>query len=229
VAYQCLGRRVPFDASTAYELLNKHLSEPPPPLAELRPDLPPYAYAAIDRALAKQAEDRFVTVTDFVNALAGRALAVVAPRRARVRRSTQMKWGAGIVAAAATVYVGITMVRGRANEAPSAGPSVADTLSPAPAVAAAPEPSGAPRASRPSTPRPTQAPMAVLVIRLTSGWARIYVDGDLRGERPVHREQLPPGTHALRFERPGFTPLDTTLTLSAGQNVVEIRMRRATP
>jgi hypothetical protein len=71
--------------------------------------------------------------------------------------------------------------------------------------------------------------MAVLVIRLTSGWARIYVDGDLRGERPVHREQLPPGTHALRFERPGFISLDTTLTLKAGQNIVEINMRRSAP
>src|SRR5205814_413541 len=53
VAYQCLGRRVPFDAATAYELLNKHVSQPPPPLVELRPDLPPHAYAAIERALAK--------------------------------------------------------------------------------------------------------------------------------------------------------------------------------
>jgi len=69
--------------------------------------------------------------------------------------------------------------------------------------------------------------MAVLVIRLPSGWARIYVDGDLRGERPVHREELPPGTHTLRFERPGFESLDTTVTLGAGTNLLEIRMRRA--
>ena len=69
--------------------------------------------------------------------------------------------------------------------------------------------------------------MAVLIVRLASGWARVYVDGDLRGERPVHREELPPGTHTLRFERPGFVPLDTTLTLEAGANVVEVRMRRA--
>jgi hypothetical protein len=71
--------------------------------------------------------------------------------------------------------------------------------------------------------------VAVLILRLTTGWARVYVNGDLRGERPVHREQLPPGTHTLRFERPGFVPLDTTLTLAAGENVVEIRMRRTTP
>jgi hypothetical protein len=76
-------------------------------------------------------------------------------------------------------------------------------------------------------PEPTQAPAATLIVRLPAGWARIYVDGDLRGERPVHREQLPPGTHNLRFERPGFIPLDTILTLRSGTNVVEITLRRA--
>jgi hypothetical protein len=133
-----------------------------------------------------------------------------------------MKWGAGLAAGAVAVYALLTMVGTGVKKAESNDPRAADTLPPAPAVPA----KSAPRAS---TPRPTQAPMAVLVIRLTSGWARIYVDGDLRGERPVHREQLPPGTHALRFERPGFIPLDTTLTLTAGQNVVEVRMRRVTP
>jgi len=44
------------------------------------------------------------------------------------------------------------------------------------------------------------------------------VDGELRGERPVHREELPPGTHTLRFERPGFAAVDTTVTLRAGTN-----------
>jgi len=77
-----------------------------------------------------------------------------------------------------------------------------------------------------SLPPRSQPPTAVLVVRVAGGWARIYVDGDLRGERPVHREELPPGTHTLRFERPGFVSLDTTLTLRSGTNVLEIAMRR---
>jgi hypothetical protein len=79
---------------------------------------------------------------------------------------------------------------------------------------------------RPPAAAPARTPTAVLVIRVTSGWARIYVDGDLRGERPVHREELPPGTHTLRFERPGFASLDTTLTLRSGTNLLEIALRR---
>ncbi len=218
VAFQCLGGRVPFDAATAYELLNKHVAEVPPPLAELRPDLSPEVYAAIDRALAKRAEDRFSSVTDFVNALAGR-VQQVAPRRA-VRRRRVVGWGAGLAAAAVALYAGTTWLRRAAPDAEAPRRSApVDTvpLSGGHRDAAAPPP-----ASR-------QAPAATLIIRLPAGWARIYVDGELRGERPVHREELPPGTHTLRFERPGFAAVDTTVTLRAGTNVLEIRMRRTSP
>jgi serine/threonine-protein kinase len=224
VAFQCLGGRVPFDAATAYELLNKHVAEPPPALAELRPDLSPEAYAAIDRALAKRSEDRFSSVTDFVNALAGR-VQQVAPRRAAVRRRRVVGWGAGLAAAAVTLYAGTTVLRRAAQNAEPARRSTADdTMARRPADL----PSPAERRDRVASPPPAprQAPAATLIIRLSAGWARIYVDGELRGERPVHREELPPGTHTLRFERPGFAAFDTTLTLRPGTNVVEITMRR---
>jgi len=230
VAFQCLSGRVPFDAATAYEVLSKHVSEPPPALLDLRSDLPPHAYPAIERALAKAPGDRFSTVTDFVNTLAGRADAVAAPTPAPVRRSPLMKWGMGIAAAAAALYGGITILRNGTQEAPPVSPPAVDgTAGPEPGTTASVGQPTEPRVSRPLVDRPAQAPAAVLILRLTTGWARVYVNGDLRGERPVHREQLPPGTHTLRFERPGFVPLDTTLTLAAGENVVEIRMRRVTP
>src|SRR2546422_1918766 len=233
VAYQCLGRRVPFEAASAYELLNKHMSEPPPPLVELRPDLPPHAYVAIERALAKRPEHRFATVADFVNTLAGRIPDVAAPRRVPPRRKRLIVWGSGIAAVAVALYAGATVLRRSVQETPRP-PVAADSLARMGAAgAAAPDsaPLGVAPARRapapPIAPPPAQAPMAVLIIRLANGWARIYVDGDLRGERPVHREELPPGTHNLRFERPGFMPVDTTLTLQAGANVIEIEMRRA--
>jgi len=228
VAYQCLGGRVPFDASTAYELLNKHVSEPPPPLAEARPDLPPHAYAAIDRALAKQPAERFATVSDFVSALAGRAPAVLAPRAVRLRRRTLLTWGAGVAAVtAAALYGGMSLRVHSPRVAQPALPSPADdTLS---RVSSVPAQSARHAGAPLSAAAPKQAPSALLIIRVTPGWARIYVDGDVRGERPVHREELPPGTHTLRFERSGFVPLDTTLTLRSGTNVLEIAMRRASP
>ncbi|MGH7568060.1 MAG: protein kinase domain-containing protein [Gemmatimonadales bacterium] len=224
VAYQCLGRQLPFDAATAYELLNKHVSQPPPPLAELRPDLPTHAYPAIERALAKRPDERFPTVTDFANALAGRAHAGALPSRVTARRTTVLQWTAGLAAAVMALLGGMSLLR---RESPAPPPvSASSTLQPeTPAATGSQRP--APVPSPPSSPR--QAPAATLIIRLTNGWARIYVDGDLRGERPVHREELPPGTHTLRFERPGFLPLDTTLTLRSGANVIEVGLRRATP
>ena len=230
VAYQCLGRRVPFDAATAYELLNKHVSQPPPPLVELRPDLPPHAYAAIERALAKNPTDRFSTVSDFVRALAGRAPMLESPLGAALRRRKMVIWGTGIAAVAA-LYGGIALLRRGAHEGQPARPSATgDSVAPVPGDAAV----GSqlrlrqPTASRPPT-TTSRTPTAVLILRLTSGWARIYIDGELRGERPVHREELPPGTHTLRFERPGFASLDTMLTLRSGTNLLEIELRRVTP
>jgi serine/threonine-protein kinase len=218
VAFQCLGGRVPFDAATAYELLNKHVAEAPPPLSELRPDLSPEVYAAIDRALAKRAEDRFSSVTDFVNALAGR-VQQVAPRRA-VRRRRVLGWGAGLAAAAVALYAGTTWLRRAAPDPEPPRRSAPDDTVPL---------SGGQRDAAAPPPASRQAPAATLIIRLPTGWARIYVDGELRGERPVHREELPPGTHTLRFERPGFAAVDTTVTLRAGTNMLEIRMRRTSP
>ncbi len=52
VIYQMLAGRPPFVGQTA-ELLHKHVYEPPPPLWEMRPGLPPVVYAVIDEALAK--------------------------------------------------------------------------------------------------------------------------------------------------------------------------------
>lgn len=221
VAFQCLSGRVPFEGSSAYELLNKHVSEPPPALAALRPDLPPHAAAAIERALAKQPDERFASAMAFVNALAGRAESVALPPPAGRRRAALLWWRVGGGTAAALLLAGVALWRvNRNSRASSLAPSIPTAPAAAPAVTAP--------ASTPPVPPPrtVQAPMAVLIIRLAGGWARIYVNGELRGERPVHREELPPGTHALRFERPGFASIDTTVTLRAGNNVLEIALRR---
>ncbi|HLB37192.1 MAG TPA: protein kinase [Gemmatimonadales bacterium] len=227
VAYQCVAGAVPFEATSAYELLHQHTTMPPPPLAELRPGLPGRVYQAIERAMAKRPEDRFPTVTDFADAVAGRVAGPGVPRRTGPRRSRMFTGSAAAALAAATLYLGVAVLGPKAAELQPghpAEPPVAAAGGPAPSPAdAAAEvvPGPGPAAVRP--------PTAILIVRLTSGWARIYLDGEFRGERPVHREELPPGTHTLRLERPGFVPADTTFTLRAGQNLIEIEMRRVTP
>ena len=233
VAYQCVAGAVPFEATSAYEVLHKVTTMPPPPLAVLRPGLPAHVYQAIERAMAKRPDDRFPAVTDFASAVAGRSAGGAAHRRAGARHTRAFTWSAGAVVAAATVYAAVVVLRPGDGQLGSGRPPAALGSPPgAPDAAPAGSPAGGAGETTP-VPGPAraaaQAPAAILIVRLASGWARIYLDGEFRGERPVHREELPPGTHTLRLERPGFFPADTTFTLRAGPNLIEIEMRRLNP
>ncbi len=68
-AFYALTGELPFDAPTVPELLVKHLLEPSPSVATIRPDLPERMVQAVDRCLAKERTDRFDTAEDFISAL----------------------------------------------------------------------------------------------------------------------------------------------------------------
>lgn len=71
--YSLTGRPV-FDAPSPIAVVNKHLNEPPPPLAGVRPDLPHQLTRAIDRCLAKDPAQRFTTGEELAEALAATGL-----------------------------------------------------------------------------------------------------------------------------------------------------------
>jgi CheY-like chemotaxis protein len=58
VLFHALSGRLPFDRGSALETLWAHVHEPPPPLAEVRPDLPAALGAVLASALAKDPADR---------------------------------------------------------------------------------------------------------------------------------------------------------------------------
>jgi hypothetical protein len=62
------GQR-PFAGESLFELLHKHVNEPPPAPASLRPDVPPDYAAVILRALAKDPAQRFQSVVELAQAL----------------------------------------------------------------------------------------------------------------------------------------------------------------
>jgi serine/threonine protein kinase len=66
VLYHCLTGAVPFDGATDVEVVFAHLREPPPPVSEAVPGLPPGVDAVIARALAKAKEDRHPTCSALV-------------------------------------------------------------------------------------------------------------------------------------------------------------------
>jgi serine/threonine-protein kinase len=67
--YQALTGDVPFRGASDYEIMRAHTSEPPRPLAQVRPDIPAPLSEAVLRALAKQPADRFQTAEEFRSAI----------------------------------------------------------------------------------------------------------------------------------------------------------------
>lgn len=69
MCYEMLAGSLPFQGDTA-SVMYAQLNVPPPPLRQLMPDVPYHVEVAINRALAKRAEERFQRVSEFAAALA---------------------------------------------------------------------------------------------------------------------------------------------------------------
>ena len=69
VVYEMLAGEVPFTGPTPLSVMAKRLGGTPVPLRTLRASVPPDIEAAVDRALSREAVDRFRSVADFVQAL----------------------------------------------------------------------------------------------------------------------------------------------------------------
>jgi serine/threonine-protein kinase len=79
VLYEMLTGRVPFDGETTMSILLKHITDPPPPVSGLDPAL----QNVLNRALAKNKEDRYQSPSEF-------ALAFKAVAELKVEASTFM-------------------------------------------------------------------------------------------------------------------------------------------
>ena len=68
--YEMLAGRLPFEGESAVSIALKHLSEPPAPISQLRPDVHPALESVVMAALAKDPARRWQTAEDFGEALA---------------------------------------------------------------------------------------------------------------------------------------------------------------
>ena len=68
--YRMLTGTVPFTADSALSVLQQQIRDEPTPLANHRPDLPPWCGPVVERALMKAREDRFQSAEEFREALA---------------------------------------------------------------------------------------------------------------------------------------------------------------
>jgi serine/threonine protein kinase len=67
--FEALTGQVPFPGEPSTALLARIITEAPPKVSEYRPDLPAEVVHLIDRALAKNADDRFANVDDLIRAV----------------------------------------------------------------------------------------------------------------------------------------------------------------
>jgi eukaryotic-like serine/threonine-protein kinase len=69
VAYEMLTGAPPFTGGRVFDVLSRHVSEPPIPVSSRRPDTAPWLAAAVMQMLAKAPDDRYATMSRMVEAL----------------------------------------------------------------------------------------------------------------------------------------------------------------
>src|SRR3954465_2617919 len=77
IVYEMLTGRVPFAGESAGWIALKHVSEEPPPLRQLRPDVHPRLEQAVGRALLKDPAQRYASADEFIAALEQARAAIV--------------------------------------------------------------------------------------------------------------------------------------------------------
>ncbi|MDB4933694.1 MAG: Serine/threonine protein kinase PrkC, regulator of stationary phase, partial [Labilithrix sp.] len=135
MAYEMLTGTLPFDAKTPFEWATLHMTAAPKAI-EATPNgaaLPESMRGAIMRALSKDKEHRFASITEFHDRFAGRASA--SPEEAAQRKATASHKSTAQPARAGTAG----MANAPAHEAPAPAPAPAPYVAPsAPAVPVAP-------------------------------------------------------------------------------------------
>jgi eukaryotic-like serine/threonine-protein kinase len=147
VCYELLTREVPFPGENFVAVAMRHINEEPPSVRAVRPDVPPRVDAAVRRAMAKDPDDRFPTMSDFCRELEAcleelqgtRVLTPVRPAGRRRRRHGSGPWPlvvalAALVAIGAVVYVlihgpGVTRLERRVSGGGGGGSATPVTLS----------------------------------------------------------------------------------------------------
>jgi serine/threonine-protein kinase len=86
ILYEAMAGRPPYVGDSVMHVASRIFNEPPTPLGELRPELPPGLETAVMRCLAKKPDDRFQDVRGLAEALAvfAPAASISAERVARI-------------------------------------------------------------------------------------------------------------------------------------------------
>jgi serine/threonine-protein kinase len=240
LTWEALTGKLPFDGESVGELIRKHLLEPAPRLAAVRPDLPRHVSDAVWRAMSKKPAERFADVAAFVRALGGEAgatervssgfanittpiatpalsdaptLRVSIPRR---RRAVVLSAVAVTLLAATGAWLALRPSAAANGATPPAADSSArrggatDSVRPASNVPVAP-------ARQPAA--PPAAPARFRLSLSTQPPGMLYLDGRAVRSTPVIGLDVPAGRHRVEVKRDGFASFDTSFTAQPGQDI----------
>jgi serine/threonine protein kinase len=119
--YYLLTGYPPFNTGSPLQRLRAHALQPPPPIRQLRPDVPVAVSAVVDHLLRKRPEDRYASARALIQALDSASATGTGTRRLRPR------WLLGVGAATVLVALLLALFWGKdwksASEPPSAGPA----------------------------------------------------------------------------------------------------------
>src|SRR5919197_175689 len=233
LTWEALTGALPFDGESVGELIRKHLLEPVPRLAAIRPDLPSHVSDAIYRAMSKKPAERFADVATFVRALGGEASAGGRVSAAFANITTPLaKASAGDAptlrfnprrrrAVTASVVAGALLIGAGVWVALRPGTATNDALSPAPdTIARHDAATDTPRVTGPARSRETVARPARFRLSIsTKPTGMLYLDGQQIRSTPVRGLNAAAGRHRIQVKRDGYTPFDTVLTAQPGQDI----------
>ncbi len=133
VVYEMLAGAPPFDDTSMQALIAAHLVSVARPVSALRASVPTHVEAALERALAKQKNDRFPTASQFAEALSGETpltrstpgrllvRSLEAPLRRWRRWPSAQRWAAAIIVVLATALGTMLFRPAGGNAAASTG------------------------------------------------------------------------------------------------------------
>jgi len=105
ILYQCVTGTVPFDAETLNELLFAIVLSPPRPISEIAPHLDAGFRAIIDKAMARELNERFQTTREFKDALSAWAQGLGFPTQGAALGANASQGVAAMSPAAAALAV----------------------------------------------------------------------------------------------------------------------------
>ena len=236
LAYQMLVGALPFESETLAGLMQHHFYTPIPDIHLARDDVPPALVLLLQRALAKDPDDRFDSTREMLEALEAIPFSE-GDRRESERVLCDLAAGAPVpklttrslpaVAAAHTLPLGAPAMRPSRWRSPSPAwigggvvAAIALTLGLAVRAARTGQEGRQPvMTTRPLRATAPAAPTGKLRLLTVPPVAEILVDGRRVGVGSVFDLKLAPGERRLEIRAPGYQAFDTTITVTVGQTL----------